>query len=118
MSTKLVDDLVLEFSNLFCIPESHLHIFTFLVFYLHHVLLKMINNVMNISCSQPNKSDFDTSSGPGAFPTSKLLIAAIISSLEIGIFTSSEQPDLFCNKSFNSSVNNPVFVNTFWNSVI
>ena len=76
----------------------------------------MINNGINISCSQPNKNDVDTSSGPGAFPSSMLLMAAIISSLETDIFKSSEHPDLFCNKSFNSFVNNPVFVNTFWNS--
>ena len=76
----------------------------------------MINNRINIFCSQPNKNDVDTSSGPGAFPSSMLLIAAIISSLEIDIFKSSKHPDLFCNKSFNSFVNNPVFVNTFRNS--
>ena len=31
-------------------------------------LLKVINNGINIYCSQPNKNDVDTSSGPGAFP--------------------------------------------------
>ena len=68
----------------------------------------------NRKTRQHNKNDVDTSSGPGAFTSSMLLIAAIISSLEIDIFRSLEHPDLFCNKSFNSSVNNPVFVNTFY----
>ena len=116
MSTKLVDDLMLEFSNLF-VYRNHIcisHISGILPS--SYDSLKMINNGINISCSQPNKNDVDTSSSPGAFPSSMLLIAAIISSLEIDIFKSSEHPDLFRNKSFNSFVNNPVFANTFWNS--
>ena len=48
-------------------------------------LLKMINNGINISGSQPNQNYVDTSSGPGAFPSSMLLIAAMISSLEISL---------------------------------
>ena len=100
MSAKLVDDLVLEFSNLFCIPESHLHIFTFLVFYLHHIIYwKWSIMESTFLVHNLTKNDVDTLSGSGAFPSSMLLIAAIISSLEIDMFTSSEHTNLFCNNS-------------------
>ena len=84
MPAKLVNDLVIEFSSPF-VYRNHIYLHISGILLSSYDLLTMINNGINISCSQPNKNDIGTSSDPGGFPSSMFLIAAIISSLEINV---------------------------------